>query len=90
MANVATRLRDEGGIVERIRVHSPKSFLSNALMSCSRENSGTASGVMVAGVNPQGENAALPIAEALNVGDVEPSYVLMSREVCHLPSPPYV
>ena len=45
--NAANEVRDGGGIVERIRVHSPRSFLSNALTSCSRESSGTASGVMM-------------------------------------------
>ena len=48
--NVATKLRDGGGIAERIRVHSRKSFLSNALMSCSRESSRAASGITTSGV----------------------------------------
>jgi hypothetical protein len=50
--SVAIKPRDGGGIVERIRAHSLKSFLPNALMSCSRESSRAVSGVMVARINP--------------------------------------
>ena len=59
VVNVATKLRDGGGIVDRIRAHSPKSFLPNALMSCSRESSRAASDVIV-GIDPVGTWRSAP------------------------------
>jgi len=42
-----------GGITDRICPHSMRSFLSNALMSCSIEGPGVASGAMAVVVNIQ-------------------------------------
>ena len=53
-ANVATRTRDIGGIADCTRAHSVQNFLLNALMSCSRESSRVASGMMMVGVQGTG------------------------------------
>jgi len=48
--NVATKARDIGGTTDCTLAHSIKSFLFNALMSCSTESSRMGSGVMMVDV----------------------------------------
>ena len=48
---MATGARDVGEIADCARVYSMKSFLFNALISCSTESSRAASGTIVVAVN---------------------------------------
>lgn len=49
--NVATRVRDIGGIADRTRPHSIKSFMFSAPMSCSMESSRAASDAIMIGTS---------------------------------------
>ena len=48
---MATKARESGGTVDCTLAHSVKSFLFNALMSCSTESSRMGSGVVIVAVN---------------------------------------